>query len=88
MPDIQQANSHPDEPAKADKYSLKTAIAFYESMPIGLRRITNFAITASGILIAVTALHPYLAKAIFLTGSLLDLFIVVAVIVQAYIYMG
>jgi hypothetical protein len=88
MPDIQQANAQPESPAKANKYSLKATIARYKTTPIGLRRIVKVTATAIGGLVAVTFLHPSLPKAIFLTGSLLNLFIIIAIIVQAYIYVG
>lgn len=88
MPDIKQTSAQSGEPKKANKYSLKTAIALYKEMPIGLRRITKGTILAASVLIAVTILHPNLPKAIFLTGSLLNLSIIVAVIIQAYIYVG
>lgn len=88
MPDIEQANHKSENPQQANKHPLKAAIASYNSLPIGLRRIVVGTLVATSILVAVTILHPNMPKAIFLTGSLLNLLIVVTVAIQIYIYVG
>jgi hypothetical protein len=88
MPDIQETE-HQSQPANnTNKQPLRAAVALYKAMPIGLRRIAKGTALAASVLVLVTFLHPNLQKAVFLTGGLLNLFIVAVVAVQAYIYVG
>lgn len=87
MPEIQQTDPQPDSPSKADQNPLNTAIALYKRLPIGLQRLALIALGGFLVIVGIAVFHPSLNERWkFGTDMTLNLLILFAIAVQAYIY--
>jgi hypothetical protein len=89
VPEIQQTDPQPDSPTKADQNPLKAAVALYKRLPVGLRRIATTALIGFLGIAGIAVFHPSLSERWkFGTDMTLNLLILFAIAVQAYIYSG
>jgi hypothetical protein len=87
MPENDKADTNTQQPKQANRNAFKAAYAQYKFLPIGLRRILKAITAGLVVLLIVSVFMPHLAERVkFFTASSLNLFLLFAVIVQAYIY--
>ncbi|HEY8187293.1 MAG TPA: hypothetical protein VIF64_14560 [Pyrinomonadaceae bacterium] len=89
MPEKDQAESETKKPKKNDRNPLRAAKLLFTRLPIGLRRITVSGLIGFLIIVGIAVLHPSLNERWkFGADMTLQLLILLAIAVQAYIYSG
>ena len=87
MPENSQAEGDSKKPEKADRNPFNAAKSQFKRLPIGLRVIATAALIGFLIIVGIAVLHPSLNERWkFGTDRTLNLLILFAIAVQAYIY--
>jgi hypothetical protein len=87
MPETHHANGSSQQSEQGNRKPLNSASSQDHVLPVGLRRIVMFTGIALLILLVVSIFMPNLTERVkFFTANTLNLFLLLAVAVQAYIY--
>lgn len=87
MPETDETDGNSQQAKQTNGNALKAAYAQYKLLPVGLKWILKTVTAALIILLVISVLMPHLAERVkFFTANSLNLFLLFAVIVQAYIY--
>ena len=87
MPEVNQPNSKANKTGQANRNPFSAAYTSYKLLPIGLHRIIRSAGILLLILVLVSIFLPNMKERVkFFTESVLSLFVLLVVAMQAYIY--